>query len=90
MTYGPTDKQSRLLEFMAAYQAREGMPPTLAEMRTHLRCKSPTAALDMLRSLDRKGYVTRKPRIARGTALTEKARAYLSRQLSFEFERQLG
>ena len=87
---GPTPRQTILLEFMASYQEREGMPPTLAEMKRALGANSPTAPLDMLRQLDRKGYVTRKPRISRGSTLTEKARAYLSRQLSFEFEGSVG
>lgn len=87
---GPTRRQTALLEFMAAYQTREGMPPTLTEMRRFLNVRSPTAPLDMLKALDRKGYVTRQPRISRGSRLTEKGRAYLSRQLSFEFERSVG
>lgn len=87
---GPSKRQGELLAFMAAYVEREGMPPTLSEMREYLGTKSPNAALDMLKMLDKKGYVMRKPRASRGTRLTRKAHAFLANQLSEGERQQLG
>lgn len=78
MAIGPTRRQQALLVFIADYQAREGMPPTLPEMRDFLGVRSPTAPLDMLKALERKGYVLRRPRIARGSTLTYKAALFLA------------
>lgn len=87
---GPSKRQGELLAFMAAYAEREGMPPTLNEMREYLGAKSPNAPLDMLRMLDKKGYVMRKPRASRGTRLTRKAHAFLASQPSEGERQQLG
>lgn len=87
---GPSDRQAQLLAFMAAFAEREGMPPTLKEMCEFLGARSPTAPLDMLRQLDKKGYVMRKPRASRGTRLTRKAHAFLAGQLSQDDRGQLG
>ncbi len=77
---GPSPRQAKLLGFIAATIERDDLPPSLVEMRRFLGCKSPTAPLDMLKSLEAKGYVTRRPRISRGTTLTGKARAFLAGQ----------
>lgn len=87
---GPSERQGALLAFMAAYAEREGMPPTLKEMREFLGARSSTAPLDMLVQLDKKGYVMRKPRASRGTRLTRKAHAFLAGQLSQSDRGQLG
>lgn len=87
---GPSERQGALLAFMAAYAEREGMPPTLKEMIEFLGARSVTAAHDMLRQLDKKGYVMRKPRVSRGTRLTRKAHAFLASQPGQGDRGQLG
>jgi repressor LexA len=87
---GPSKRQGELLAFMAAYAEREGMPPTLKEMVEFLGARSTTAAHDMLKQLDKKGYVMRKPRASRGTRLTRKAHAFVAAQLSEGDRGQLG
>lgn len=87
---GPSKRQGELIAFMAAYAEREGMPPTLKEMREFLGARSVTAPLDMLTALDKKGYVMRKPRVSRGTRLTRKAHTFLAGQLSQGDRGQLG
>lgn len=74
---GPTKRQEELMRFMRDYHAREGLPPTLMEMREFLAVRSPTAPLDMLKQLERKGYVLRKPRVSRGSVLTYKGAKFL-------------
>lgn len=74
---GPTPKQEALMLFMADYQQREGMPPTLSDMREFMRVRTTVAPHDMLKALERKGYVLRRPRIARGSTLTFKAVKFL-------------
>jgi repressor LexA len=79
VTHGPTLKQSALLGFIASFIDGHGYPPTLADIRRHTGARSPTAGLDMLNSLVRKGLLEKRPRISRGITITAKGRAELAR-----------
>lgn len=67
---GPTERQQKLMRFIHEFTRDEGYPPTLREMARSLGAVSPTAALDHLNSLVRKGLVRRRANVSRGTALT--------------------
>lgn len=74
---GPTETQDELLRFIIEYTREYGLPPSLRDMCGHLRAKSSTAAHDQLKSLEKKGMVRRRFRVARGTTLTAKGYLYV-------------
>ena len=63
-----TDRQAEVLAFVQARQHAEGMSPTLEEICTHFGFRSPNAAREHLRLIQKKGYLERavgKPRAIR-------------------------
>ncbi len=52
-----TARQSEILELIRGHIADEGCPPTRAEIAGTLGFRSPNAAEDHLRALQRKGYI---------------------------------
>ena len=52
-----TARQSEILDLIRSYIADEGCPPTRAEIARTLGFRSPNAAEDHLRALQRKGYI---------------------------------
>ena len=70
-----TARQRDVLNFMRAFTARHGAPPTVREIGEKFRV-TPRAAFDHLRALERKGMLQRRAapgRTARGLTLTEAA-----------------
>lgn len=65
-----TDKQRRILEFIASVMEREGRPPTVREIAAAFGYSSPKAADDHLAALERKGYLERSS-TSRGLRLTQ-------------------
>ena len=68
-----TARQAEILELIRAYVSEEGCPPTRAEIADPLGFRSPNAAEDHLRALERKGYIELVPGASRGTRLLETA-----------------
>jgi repressor LexA len=66
-----TERQAEILELIRSYVAEEGCPPTRAEIAATLGFRSPNAAEDHLRALERKGYVELVPGSSRGIRLLE-------------------
>ena len=54
-----TARQQEILAFLKAWIAENGMPPTRAEMCASLGFRSPNAAEEHLRALERKGEIGR-------------------------------
>lgn len=52
-----TARQSEILDLIRGHIADEGCPPTRAEIASALGFRSPNAAEDHLRALERKGYI---------------------------------
>lgn len=52
-----TSRQQEILQFLKAWIAENGMPPTRAEMCAALGFRSPNAAEEHLRTLERKGVI---------------------------------
>lgn len=75
------------LSFIALHIERNGFPPTLKEIATHIGARSSNAANDRIRRLVILGAVTRHPLISRGLTITERGRAALR---GIEERRQLG
>lgn len=66
-----TARQAEILELIRGYVAEEGCPPTRAEIADTLGFRSPNAAEDHLRALERKGYIELVPGASRGIRLLD-------------------
>ncbi|MEZ5543567.1 MAG: transcriptional repressor LexA [Pseudomonadota bacterium] len=66
-----TARQAEILELIRAHVVEEGCPPTRAEIADSLGFRSPNAAEDHLRALERKGYIELVPGASRGIRLLE-------------------
>jgi len=61
-----TDRQSEVLSFIEDAIGQWGYPPTVVELCYAFGWKSPNAAVDHLRALERKGFIERDRNTARG------------------------
>ena len=66
-----TARQSRVLTFIREHIARTGYPPTRVDIARELGFKSPNAAEEHLRALERKGAIEMTPGRSRGLRLPE-------------------
>jgi len=66
-----TPRQSQILHFIRDSIAESGMPPTRAEIATELGFRSPNAAEEHLRALQRKGAIELMPGTSRGIQLKD-------------------
>lgn len=64
-----TPRQAQVLACIKATLARDGLPPTRAELAEALGFRSPNAAEDHLRALARKGFIELRPGTSRGIRL---------------------
>src|SRR3989344_2940540 len=62
-------RQQQILDFIRRTLAREGVPPTLREIRDHLKISSIGSVGNMLDALVKKGFLKRGDRRARGLSL---------------------
>ena len=66
-----TNRQAEIHELIRSYIAEEGCPPTRAEIAATLGFRSPNAAEDHLRALERKGVIELVPGSSRGIRLVD-------------------
>lgn len=66
-----TKRQQQALEFIKAYLREHGYSPSYEEIRSHLGYASLNAVSDVLRSLERKGYVRRMTGRSRALTVVE-------------------
>jgi len=66
-----TSRQAEVLQMIADFLQATGFPPTRAEIAKQLGFRSPNAAEDHLRALERKGYIEMLPGASRGLRLRE-------------------
>jgi repressor LexA len=64
-----TARQAEILEWIRSWLESTGMPPTRAEMAKEFGFRSPNAAEDHLRALERKGAIEMLPGASRGIRL---------------------
>jgi len=57
MTKGLTARQREVLDFIAHFQEARGYPPTVREVAGHFGFRSPRAAHDHMKALERKGFL---------------------------------
>lgn len=67
-----TPRQSEILSFIQGFIEESGMPPTRAEIARALGFRSPNAAEEHLRALQRKGALGLVPGASRGIQLNER------------------
>lgn len=72
-----TDRQRKLLNFIADYKARHGAPPTQREIARHLKIYIRGVQYHLER-LERAGHLTRTPKRARAIDLRREQRAALT------------
>jgi len=61
-----TERQNEILKFIILNKERFGYPPSIPEIQENFSFKSPNAVQDHLGALERKGYISRRARKARG------------------------
>lgn len=62
-----TDKQKHILNFLQKFMNENGYPPTVKEIMVHFNFASPTAVTTHLTALEKKGYVKKTGKRARGS-----------------------
>lgn len=77
---GLTTKQSRIYDFIAEWQMKNGYPPTQAEIGRHFGFGSPNAVRSHLALIERKGFVHLNSGKARGIRLASSAFSSILRQ----------
>lgn len=61
-----TERQGEILKFIILNKEKYGYPPSIPEIQEIFSFKSPNAVKDHLEALERKGYISRRARKARG------------------------
>jgi repressor LexA len=67
-----TRRQQQVYDFLVAYLAANGYPPTLQEIASHLHISGNLGVLRHLKALEREGLITRNPGSSRSIALTNR------------------
>lgn len=62
--------QSQTLEFIAAFIDARGYPPTCRDLQLEFEKAAPNTMRERLLALEKRGLITRVPRLARSIALT--------------------
>ena len=68
-----TDRQQQVLDLIRSYLAATGYPPTRADIARELGFRSPNAAEEHLRALERKGMIEMTAGASRGIRLNEES-----------------
>jgi repressor LexA len=66
-----TKRQQELYDFIVSFMKEHGYPPTIEEIGDACQIKWPTAVVDHLQALEKKGYIERIPGISRGIKLMD-------------------
>lgn len=64
-----TARQQEVLDLISDYITDHRFPPTITELSELMGCRSPNAANDQLRALQRKGAITITPGVSRGITI---------------------
>ncbi len=73
-----TKRQQEIFDYILECMAANGAPPTRVEIAEHFGFRSPNAAEDHLKALDKKGHIELRSGTSRGIFITELARAGLN------------
>jgi len=75
MAIGLTKRQQEILDFIRSEIAGHGYPPSFREIGAHFGIKSTNGVKVHMTALEKKGYINRESRLARGIELTPLAGA---------------
>jgi len=75
MTIGLTRRQQEVLDFIRQEVTDRGYPPSFRDVAAHFGIRSTNGVKVHYDALEKKGYIRRNPRLARGIELTELAGA---------------
>ncbi len=75
-----TKRQQEIFDYILDCMSANGAPPTRVEIANHFGFRSPNAAEDHLKALDKKGHIELRSGTSRGILITEKARAGLHQE----------
>ncbi len=71
-----TERQNQVYEFLRSYVRKQGKPPTIKEVGSHLGIRSTNGVHKLLVALETKGYITRTPHEARGLEIVGEEPTY--------------
>lgn len=74
-----TTVQQKMFDFIVEYRADKGMPPTLAEIAVFFGYRNRATVQQHIAALEKKGYLKRNPKIARGLEITVDDKFFISR-----------
>lgn len=66
-----TPRQNEVFEAIKIHIEKAGFPPTMLELAGLIGCASPNAAVEHVKSLKKKGYITVAPGAARGITIVK-------------------
>ena len=69
-----TKRQQQIFDFLLECMVANGAPPTRVEIAAHFGFRSPNAAEDHLKALDKKGHIELRSGTSRGIFISESAR----------------
>ncbi len=72
-----TKRQQEIFDYIIDRISANGAPPTRIEIADHFGFRSPNAAEDHLKALDKKGHIELRSGTSRGIVISEQARANL-------------
>ncbi|MBX2849412.1 MAG: transcriptional repressor LexA [Acidiferrobacterales bacterium] len=75
-----TKRQQEIFDYILEFMSANGAPPTRVEIAKHFGFRSPNAAEDHLKALDKKGHIELRSGTSRGIVISEQARANLSHE----------
>jgi DNA-binding MarR family transcriptional regulator len=73
---GPSPRQLDALRVFSEFQGVHGFPPTMRDIGRRLGIRSTNAVNDLLRGLERKGYIEQS-KLSRGRLITPKGKTLL-------------
>lgn len=79
-----TKRQQEIFDYLLEFMTANGAPPTRVEIAENFGFRSPNAAEDHLKALDKKGHIELKSGTSRGILITDLARAGLQQNNSFD------
>ena len=74
-----TEIQKKILEFVINHKTDRGMPPTLAEIAKHFGYKNRATVQQHLGAIEKKGFIKKNPKLARGIELTLEEKFFVPR-----------
>lgn len=76
-----TEVQRKILDFLLDHKIDKGMPPTLAEIAQKFGYKNRATVQQHLGALEKKGFIKKNPKLARGIEITVEQKYFVARPI---------